>query len=108
MHPARRSYLSAFQAWHDRIKAGLARPLEPRAFAAPRRLRGETGARAYDVVLAGDWTRPGGAGIAGIGQLRALTARGQRAALLHLDIAGQPARRPAQPRPGRPGPDQLG
>jgi hypothetical protein len=38
------------------------------------------------VVLAGDWTEAGGAGTAGVGQLRALTARGQRAALLHLDI----------------------
>ena len=85
MHPARRSYLSAFQAWHARIKAGQAQPLEPRAFAAPRRLRGETGARAYDVVLAGDWTAAGGAGTAGTGQLRALAARGQRAALLQLD-----------------------
>ena len=85
MHPARRSYLSAFQAWHTRIRSGAARPLEPRAFAAPRRLRGETGARAYDIVLAGDWTPAGGAGTAGIGQLRALTARGQRAALLQLD-----------------------
>jgi hypothetical protein len=85
MHPARRSYRSAFQAWHARIRTGDARPLQPRAFAAPRRLRGETGARAYDVVLAGDWTPAGGAGAAGTGQLRALTARGQRAALLQLD-----------------------
>jgi hypothetical protein len=85
MHPARRSYLSAFQAWHSRIKSGEARPLQPRAFAAPRRLRGETGARAYDIVLAGDWTTAGATGTAGTGQLRALTARGQRAALLQLD-----------------------
>ncbi|GIM95151.1 glycosyltransferase family A protein [Paractinoplanes toevensis] len=85
MHPARRSYLSAFQAWHQRIKAGTAAPREPRAFAAPRRIRGETGARAYDVLLAGDWTTAGGAGTAGIGQLRALTKRGLRGALLHLD-----------------------
>ena len=86
MHPARRSYLSAFQAWHDQIKAGTAAPREPRAFTAPRRIRGESGARAYDVVLAGDWTTAGGAGVTGIGQLRALTARRQRAALLHLDM----------------------
>jgi hypothetical protein len=85
MHPARRSYLSAFQTWHTRIRSGLARPLQPRAFAAPRRLRGETGARAYDIVLAGDWTAAGAAGTAGVGQLRALTARGQRTALLQLD-----------------------
>jgi hypothetical protein len=86
MHPARRSYLSAFQTWHDKVRAGTASPSTPRAFAAPRRLRGETGAKAYDVVLAGDWTTAGGAGATGTGQLRALTARGQRAALLHLDV----------------------
>jgi hypothetical protein len=85
MHPARRSYLSAFQAWHAKVRAGTASATTPRAFAVPRRLRGETGAKAYDVVLAGDWTTAGGAGAAGIGQLRALTARGQRSALLQLD-----------------------
>ncbi|MFF5293433.1 glycosyltransferase family 2 protein [Paractinoplanes globisporus] len=86
MHPARRSYLSAFQAWHTQVKAGVADARSPRAFAAPRRIRGETGPRAYDVVLAGDWTTTGGAGTAGIGQLRALRDRGLRAALLHLDV----------------------
>jgi hypothetical protein len=85
MHPARRSYLSAFQTWHQRIKAGTAVPRAPRAFVAPRRIRGETGARAYDVLLAGDWTTDGRAGTAGIGQLRAFDKRGLRAALLHLD-----------------------
>jgi hypothetical protein len=86
MHPARRSYLSAFQQWHTHVRAGAADPARPRAFAAPRRLRGVTGAQAYDVVLAGDWTPAGGAGTAGVGQLRALAARGLRAALLQLDM----------------------
>jgi hypothetical protein len=86
MHPARRSYLSAFQTWHASIRRGSASATTPRAFAAPRRLRGETGAKAYDVVLAGDWTTAGGAGVAGTGQLRALTRRGFRAALLQLDV----------------------
>ena len=86
MHPARRSYLSAFQAWHERVRAGTAEATTARAFAVPRRLRGETGAMAYDVVLAGDWTAAGGAAVSGVGQLRALTGRGQRAALLHLDM----------------------
>ncbi|GAA0458276.1 hypothetical protein Ade02nite_07580 [Paractinoplanes deccanensis] len=76
-HPALRSYRSAFRARHA---AGDGR------CAVPRRLRGETGAQAYDVVLAGDWTRAGGAGTAGVGQLRALAARGLRAALLQLDM----------------------
>jgi glycosyl transferase family 2 len=86
MHPARRSYLSAFQAWHEKIKTGAATPLRSGSFAAPRRMRGETGAKAYDVVLAGDWTTAGGAGNAGVGQLRALAERGQRPALLQLDV----------------------
>ena len=86
MHPARRSYLSAFQTWHAHVRAGREPALRPRAFAAPRRLRGDTGAKAYDVVLAGDWTPAGGAGTAGVGQLRALAARGLRAALLQLDV----------------------
>lgn len=85
IHPAHRSYRSAFQAWHAHVRAGREPATRARAFAAPRRLRRETGAKAYDVVLAGDWTTAGGAGVAGIGQLRALTARRQRAALLHLD-----------------------
>ncbi|WP_433297034.1 glycosyltransferase family 2 protein [Actinoplanes sp. CA-030573] len=85
MHPARRSYLSAFQAWHLKVSNG-ADPRVSRAFAAPRRMRGESGPRAYDVVLAGDWTTAGGAGAAGIGQLRALRTRGLRAALLQLDV----------------------
>jgi O-antigen biosynthesis protein len=84
-HPAHRSYRSAFQTWHAHVREGRERATRERAFAVPRRLRGETGAKAYDVVLAGDWTTAGGAGIGGIGQLRALTARRQRAALLHLD-----------------------
>ncbi|WP_250027292.1 glycosyltransferase family A protein [Paractinoplanes maris] len=84
--PALRSYGSAFRRWHTHVREGREPALRTRAFAAPRRLRGESGAKAYDVVLAGDWTTAGGAGVAGIGRLRALTARRQRAALLHLDV----------------------
>ncbi|MCA2215141.1 glycosyltransferase [Jidongwangia harbinensis] len=81
MHPARRSYLSAFQAWHRHLATGAAAVSDPRRCAAPRRLLGRTGRRTYDVVLAADWTLPD----AGLGQLRALRARGLRAAVLHLD-----------------------
>jgi hypothetical protein len=81
MHPARRSYLSAFQAWHRHVAAGDADPAEVRKFAAPWRVLGRTGRRVYDVVLAADWTVPDG----GLGRLRALRARGMRIALLHLD-----------------------
>ncbi|WP_250001767.1 glycosyltransferase [Actinoplanes sp. M2I2] len=84
--PATRSYLSAFRRWHTHVREGREPATRARAFVVPRRLRGDTGARAYDVVLAGDWTTAGGAATAGIGQLRALAARRQRAALLHLDV----------------------
>jgi hypothetical protein len=86
MHPARRSYRSAFQAWHRHVAAGTSAPTEVRAFAAPRRLRGAATPETYDVVLAGDWTTAGGAATAGTGQLTALAARGLRVALLHLDV----------------------
>jgi O-antigen biosynthesis protein len=89
-----RSYISAFRRWHVHVREGRAPATRPRAFAVPRRLRGETGARAYDVVLAGDWTTAGGAGAAGIGQLQALAARRQRAALLHLDDLANLRERP--------------
>jgi len=81
MHPARRSYLSAFQGWHRHVAAGAADPREVRAFAAPRRMLGRTGRRIYDVVLAADWT----ATDAGLGQVRALQSRGLRVGVLHLD-----------------------
>ena len=86
MHPARRSYRSAFQAWHRQVAGGSAPARQVRAFAAPRRLRGTSGPETYDVVLAGDWTAAGGAAAAGAGQLTALAARGLRVALLHLDV----------------------
>ena len=84
LHPARRAYLSAFQAWHAEVTV---RPRFPRsrAFAAPRQLTGEPGETAYDVILAGDWSAAGGAAPAAAGQARALLARGRKVALLHLD-----------------------
>ncbi|HET6532496.1 MAG TPA: glycosyltransferase family A protein, partial [Actinoplanes sp.] len=90
MHPARRSYLSAFQAWHRHVAAGAADPKAAgagsgRPFAAPRRMLGRTGRRIFDVVLAADWT----AADAGLGQVRALQSRGVRVAVLHLDDPGR-------------------
>ncbi len=81
MHPARRSYLSAFRAWHRHVATGAAEPARVRGFHAPWQVLGRSGRRAYDVVLAADWTRPD----AGLGQLRALRGRDLRVALLHLD-----------------------
>jgi hypothetical protein len=62
------------------------RLIAPARFALPRRLRGAAAPKAYDVVLAGDWTAAGGAARAGVGRIRSLTARGLRVALLQLDV----------------------
>jgi hypothetical protein len=83
---ARRSYRSAFQAWHQHVASGAAPARRTGAIAIPRRLRGAVAPGAYDVVLGGDWTAAGGAARAGVGRIRALMARGLRTALLHLDV----------------------
>lgn len=70
--PALRSYRSAYRRWHRHPAASPGRPWP---------LLERRGRRAYDVVLAADWTRPDG----GLGQFHALKARGLRVALLHLD-----------------------
>ncbi|GIF10472.1 glycosyltransferase family 2 protein [Actinoplanes teichomyceticus] len=90
-HPARRAYLSAFQAWHTRVAAGREtayRPREPRrrAFAAPHRLAGTGGPETYDLILAGDFSTPESAG-----PLRALATRAVAFALLHLPALGAAA-----------------
>jgi hypothetical protein len=83
---AHRSYRSAFEAWHRQVAAGTEPAHRTGAIAVPRRLRTAAAPDTYDVVLAGDWTAAGGAARAGAGRLRALAARGLRAALLHLDV----------------------
>lgn len=93
LHPARRAYLSAFQAWHSQPAVRPRFPRE-RAFAAPRLLGGEPGRKDYDVILAGDWTPAGGDAGAAAGQARALVAHGRRVALLHLDTLANLAGRP--------------
>jgi hypothetical protein len=85
-HPARRSYRSAFQAWHRHVASGAAPAHRTGAVAVPRQLRGPSEPETYEVVLVGDWTPAGGAARAGIGRLRALAARGLRVAMLHLDV----------------------
>ena len=91
MHPARRSYLSAFQALAPARRRRRRRPAA-RPGRSPRRggCSAATGRRTYDVVLAGDWTV---AGTPGSARLRALQSRGLRVAVLHLDDLDQPAAR---------------
>ena len=83
---AHRAYRSAFQAWHRQVVSGAEPADRTGAIAVPRRLRTAAAPDTYDVLLAGDWTAAGGAARAGVGRLRALTARGLRAAMLHLDV----------------------
>ncbi|HEY7272093.1 MAG TPA: glycosyltransferase, partial [Actinoplanes sp.] len=82
----RRSYRSAFQAWHHHVAAGVAPAHRTGANVIPRRLRGAAVPGTYDVVLAGDWTGAGGAARSGVGRIRELMALGLRTALLHLDV----------------------
>ncbi|GGL08789.1 hypothetical protein GCM10012284_49290 [Mangrovihabitans endophyticus] len=90
-HPARKAYVDAYTSWHERIRSGAADPYRPRdavdrAFRAPRHIAGARGPRPrYDVVFAGDWCRYGGPQKSMLEEIRALTARGMRVAVMHLE-----------------------
>jgi glycosyltransferase involved in cell wall biosynthesis len=89
-HPARTAYLEASTAWHDRIRAGTADPYRSpsptlRPFAAPHRLTPGRHPTSYDVVLGGEWSAFGGPQKSMIEEIRALTRRGRRVAIMHLD-----------------------
>jgi hypothetical protein len=126
MHPARRAYLSAFQAWHTRVAAGTesaVRTRSPRSrpFAAPRALNdasshpfssqtgsagslvprapggdGERRRATYDVILAGDWNARGDTAWPAAERVRALVAPGRAVAILHLDTLASVAGKPAK------------
>jgi hypothetical protein len=88
-HPARAAYQQAYTRWHEAIRAGTADPYRSRRpttrpFPAPLRLTGDTAGR-YDVILGGEWTSYGGPQKSMIEEIRALTGRGRRVAVLHLD-----------------------
>jgi hypothetical protein len=108
MHPGRVAYSSAYLRWHERIAAGTAdpyRPAEPtdRPFAAPAHLQRAGGCpvqeQRYDVVLATDWSADGGPQQTMLDELGALTARGLRVGVLHLEayLPLLRRRRPLQP-----------
>ena len=102
MHPARTAYMSAYQRWHSRIAAGAADPLRPRdgsrrPFAAPDHLRlarGEPATRpGYDVVVVADWRFLQGPQQSALQEIRALTERGLRVAVMQIESLRPPARR---------------
>jgi glycosyltransferase involved in cell wall biosynthesis len=93
LHPSRAAYSSAYQAWHLRLATGeerlrpIGRPVRA-PFAAPARLRGPTdrpAANRYDVAFLGDWRVLGETQRAMLDELLALTARGSRVGLIHVE-----------------------
>jgi hypothetical protein len=94
MHPARAAYKSAYHVWHQRIRAGTASPYLPkhptgRPFPAPGHLRradpGPAAAARCDVVIASDWRPLGGPQKSMLEEIRALTRRGLRVGVTHLE-----------------------
>jgi hypothetical protein len=94
MHPARAAYRSAYHVWHQRIRAGAASPYLPRhptgrPFPAPGHLRRAgaepAGPTRCDVVIASDWRPFGGPQKSMLEEIRALTRRGLRVGVAHLE-----------------------
>ena len=94
MHPARAAYKSAYHVWHERIRAGAASPYLPkhltdRPFPAPGHLRragpAPGAATRCDVVIASDWRKFGGPQKSMLEEIRALTRRGLRVGVAHLE-----------------------
>lgn len=90
-HPAREAYQSAYLPWHQAIKAGKADPFlernpSVRPFAAPARFsRIPMPRRNYDVVFALDWRPFGGPQKSTLEEIAALTRRGRRVGVMHLE-----------------------
>ena len=88
-HPARWAYQSAYGLWHEQIRTGGVSPrLErgtTRAFAAPRHLTRRDDPARYDVVFAGDWRSFGGPQKSMFEEIQALTRRGMRVGITHLE-----------------------
>jgi hypothetical protein len=94
MHPARTAYKSAYHLWHQRIRAGATSPYLPapdgrRPFPAPTHLRATASeppsAPRYDVVFASEWRKYGGPQKSMLEEILALTRRGMRVGVAHLE-----------------------
>ncbi|WP_154656601.1 glycosyltransferase family 2 protein [Novilysobacter defluvii] len=91
-HPSRRVYREAYELWHRRIRLGEATPFlerdsNRRPFPAPKRFRvdRDTPSDSYDVVFIGDWRQYGGPQKSMIEEIRALSGRGLRMSICHLE-----------------------
>jgi glycosyltransferase involved in cell wall biosynthesis len=95
IHPARAAYRSAYELWHDHIRAGAARPYlakrpATRPFPAPRYLSEREPDRpntctSYDVVLASDWRLFGRPAKSMIEESKALTRCGLQVGIMHME-----------------------
>lgn len=91
-HPSRRAYREAYELWHQRIRLGeeapfLERDSGDRPFPAPRRFWVDRDAvlATYDVVFMGDWRQYGGPQKSMIEEILALSRKGMRLAICHLE-----------------------
>jgi glycosyltransferase involved in cell wall biosynthesis len=94
VHPARLAYRSAYALWHEKIKSGamdgyLPRTNAVRPFPAPAHLNipreHGTMSKHFDVIFASDWRPYGGPQKSMIEEIEALTRRGMRVAIVHME-----------------------
>lgn len=87
-HPARRSFRSAYTAWHAETSDLRVDPQAPPPLAVPRRFDVAPRPREeLDVVFAGDWRQYGGPQRSMLEEIAALRQRGMRVGVLHLEAA---------------------
>ncbi|WP_298326306.1 glycosyltransferase [Haloactinopolyspora sp.] len=94
-HPARAAYQNAYSHWHEKISRGEAQAYVPadvrhRPIQAPARFDHAIPGRAersqhYDVVFLSEWRRYGGPQRSMIEEIRALSARGMRVGVAHME-----------------------
>ncbi len=94
-HPARHAYQTTYGHWHERIESGhsdpyVSRDVSVRPVTAPYRFDIDIPGRPnrsqhYDVVFLSEWRRYGGPQRSMIEEIRALTARGLRVGVAHME-----------------------
>ncbi|PSL03093.1 glycosyltransferase involved in cell wall biosynthesis [Haloactinopolyspora alba] len=94
-HPARHAYQTTYGHWHERVAAGddscyVPNDVRARAVQAPSRFDRHIPGRPnrsqhYDVVFLSEWRRYGGPQRSMMEEIRALTARGLRVGVAHME-----------------------